>query len=288
MPDLLVVGDCNPDLVVAGGDVEPQFGQRERLVDEARLEIGGSGTIMACAAARLGVGTSLVACVGDDMMGRFMLDAVAGRGVDVSGCVVDPDVPTGLTIALVRDGDRAILTAPGAIAALRADRVDPRTLRSARHLHIASYFLLEGLHPGLPDLVAEARRAGATVSLDPQEDPSGSWDRGLRRLLPMLDIVFVNEAEAGALAAEGPLVVVKRGASGASAGGIDVAPPPVDAVDATGAGDGFDAGFLTAWLAGEPLESALALGCACGALSTRALGGTAAQPTLAEARAALR
>ena len=55
-------------------------------------------------------------------------------------------------------------------------------------------------------------------------------------------------------------------------------------VDATGAGDSFDAGFLAARLAGEGLEAALALGCACGALSTRAAGGTAGQPTLAEAQ----
>ena len=59
-------------------------------------------------------------------------------------------------------------------------------------------------------------------------------------------------------------------------------------MDATGAGDSFDAGFLAARLAGKPLPAALALACACGALSTRALGGTAAQPTLAEAREALR
>ena len=61
----------------------------------------------------------------------------------------------------------------------------------------------------------------------------------------------------------------------------------MDVVDATGAGDSFDAGFLAARMADEPLPAALALACACGALSTRALGGTAAQPTLAEARAAL-
>jgi sugar/nucleoside kinase (ribokinase family) len=59
-------------------------------------------------------------------------------------------------------------------------------------------------------------------------------------------------------------------------------------VDATGAGDSFDAGFLAAWLAGEPPAEALALACACGALSTRSPGGTDAQPTLEEARAALR
>jgi len=92
-----------------------------------------------------------------------------------------------------------------------------------------------------------------------------------------------------ALAALGALVVVKLGASGAVGfGGAEVVwagAPSVEFVDATGAGDSFDAGFLCAWLEGAELSSALALGCACGALSTRALGGTAGQPDRAEALA---
>jgi sugar/nucleoside kinase (ribokinase family) len=285
--DLLVVGDCNPDLILSGGDVVPEFGQWEKVVDDMRLVPGGSSTIVAAGAARLGLPTSLVAAVGDDLFGRFMLDAMAERGVDTGGCVIRADVATGLTVALTRGDDRAILTAPGAIATLRAEDVDGVRLRRATHLHVGSYFLLEGLRPGLGELVRMARAAGATVSLDPQGDPAGGWDGGMRDLLPSIDVLFVNETEAAAIdGARAGLVVVKRGARGASAGGVDVAPPAVDAVDATGAGDSFDAGFLAAWLAGEPVEQALRLGCACGALSTRALGGTAAQPTLDEARAA--
>lgn len=287
MIDLLVVGDCNPDLILSGGDVVPEFGQWEKVVDDMRLVPGGSSTIVAAGAARLGLPTSLVAAVGDDLFGRFMLDAMAERGVDTGGCVIRADVATGLTVALTRGDDRAILTAPGAIATLRAEDVDGVRLRRATHLHVGSYFLLEGLRPGLGELVRMARAAGATVSLDPQGDPAGGWDGGMRDLLPSIDVLFVNETEAAAIdGARAGLVVVKRGARGASAGGVDVAPPAVDAVDATGAGDSFDAGFLAAWLAGEPVEQALRLGCACGALSTRALGGTAAQPNLDEARAA--
>ena len=73
----------------------------------------------------------------------------------------------------MRGDDRAILTALGAIAALTAADVDRGLLRSARHLHIASFHLLDGLRPGLEDLVAEAHDAGLTVSLDPQGDPGG-------------------------------------------------------------------------------------------------------------------
>jgi sugar/nucleoside kinase (ribokinase family) len=291
--DLLVVGDCNPDLLLAGGDVVPEFGQVEKRVEEGRLLVGGSATIAACGAARLGLSTALVAAVGDDLFGRFMLDAVSARGVDVSACVTDRSRPTGITVALVRRDDRAIITAPGAITALTADHVPPQLVRSARHLHLASYFLMDGLRDALPELVATARAAGVTVSVDPQGDTGGGLDEGLRALVPSVDLLLLNEQEDAMLAGERcPLVVVKRGSRGASLrtaeGSVDAAAPAVDVVDATGAGDSFDAGFLAGWLGGLPPARALELACVCGALSTRALGGIDAQPTLDEVRAAMR
>src|ERR1700749_4796070 len=99
-----------------------------------------------------------------------MLDELAGRGVDVSDCVVDGRRATGVTVALVRGDDRAILTAPGAMAALTAGDVPRRLLRSAQHVHVASYYLLDGLRPGIAELVGEAHAAGATFSVDPQGD----------------------------------------------------------------------------------------------------------------------
>ena len=292
MLDLLVLGDCNPDLLVSGGDIVPAFGQREHVVDDARLVIGGSASITACAAARLGLRTAFVGALGDDLFGRFMRDSMTELGVDMSGCVVLPDTPTGITVALIRGDDRAILTAPGAIGHLRAEHVSPELLRSARHIHIGSYFLVSGLWDGLPGLVATARAAGATISLDPQEDPSGEWDHGLDGLLPSLDTLFVNALEAAALdSSTCELVVTKRGADGATArtrdGEIVAIPPPVDVVDATGAGDTFDAAFLTGRLNGWDLAKSLRFACVCGALSTRAIGGTSAQPDSSEALALL-
>ena len=80
--DLLVVGDANADLVLRGGDIVPSFGQREQLVDHAELVLGGSGAILAAGAARLGLDVAMVACVGDDPLGRVMRDELArgGRG----------------------------------------------------------------------------------------------------------------------------------------------------------------------------------------------------------------
>jgi sugar/nucleoside kinase (ribokinase family) len=290
--DLLVVGDCNPDLLLLGSDVVPEFGQREKLVDTAQLLIGGSAAIAACGAARLGLDTAFVGAVGRDLLGTFMLDALADRGIDVSGCGADPERPTGITVALVGGADRAMLTAPGAIPLLTAAAIDRDLLRASRHLHVASFHLLHGLRPGLEALVAEAHAAGLTVSLDPQGDPGGGDTALLSRLAAQVDVLFVNEQEDAALDSTGcPLVVVKRGPRGALARTpertVEAAAPRVEVVDATGAGDSFDAGFLAARLAGEGVAAALALACACGALSTRALGGTDAQATMAEARGAI-
>ena len=298
--DLLVLGDVNPDLVLRG-DVEPAFGQVEKLVDEADLLIGGSGAIVACGAARLGLRTAIAGVVGDDLFGRFMLDALKERGVDTAGVVVDPAQRTGLTVVLSKPGgDRAMLTHTGAIASLTADAVDVCT---ARHLHVASLFLQTALEPGLPDLLRAARAAGSTTSIDPNWDPAERWDGGLGELLPLTDLFLPNGEEAmriadrddprdaaRALAAEGPLVAVKLGADGALAarGGELVtvaAPAGIEPLDTTGAGDSFDAGVLSGLLQGFTVERMLELGCACGALSTRAAGGTAAQPTLEEALA---
>jgi sugar/nucleoside kinase (ribokinase family) len=321
--DLVVVGDCNADLLVSGGDVVPAFGQQERLVDEANLTIGGSGGICAAGAARLGLRVAMIGVLGDDIFGRFMRESLTARGVDLSAVRTDPRIPTGLSIHLIRDDDRAIVTNPGTIPELRCEDIDVDLLASARHIHVSSYFLQTGLWAGLPDLLRGARAAGATVSLDPNWDPAETWDQGLSGVYGLLDVLLPNDAEAvelsralagigasqgvGAgqgtgnvtaleavrtLTAAGPAVAVKLGAEGALAalpGGELIrvpAVPDVRPVDTVGAGDSFDAGFLAATLWGWDTRRALALGAACGALSTRAAGGTDAQATREEAIAA--
>ena len=297
--DILVAGEINPDLILSG-NVTPEFGQVEKLVDSAELTVGSSSAIFACGAARLGLKVAFVGVCGADIFGRFMLDELGRRGVDVSAVIVDPDHQTGLSVILSSvHGDRAILTHSGLIAALKADAVTDELLRQARHLHIASYFLQTALQPGLPDLFARAHSLDLTTSLDTNWDPSGEW-RGLDELLRLTDVLLPNENEALALSGastleaalqllgqQSRLVAVKCGERGALAAWGDeiVRSPalPVQVVDTVGAGDTFDAGFICGWLNGWSLEKTLALAAACGSLSTRAAGGTSAQPTLDEA-----
>jgi sugar/nucleoside kinase (ribokinase family) len=303
--DLLVVGDVNPDIVVSDPDPRPVFGQVERSVESIGLTIGGSSSIMACAAARLGLRVALVGAVGDDALGRWMLDAITARGVDVSACRVAPGAPTGATVILAGGADRAILTATGAIGELRADDVPDDLLRAARHVHVGSFLLQPGLAAGAPAMFRAARAAGATTSLDPNFDPSGAWDGGFVAALREADVLLPNGTEASALAREddveraavslaardgGRTVAVKLGAGGALGVASDglvhrVAAPRVEVVDTVGAGDAFDAGFIAAWLDELPLEACLRMAVACGALSTRASGGVEGQPTRDEAEA---
>ena len=305
--DLVVIGDCNPDVLVLGPDVTPAFGQAEKLVDRMSLEIGGSASITAVAAARLGLRVALVAAVGHDAAGTFMLDALTREGVDVSAVAIRDGLATGMTVALSRGGDRAILTALGAMDSLTPADIPAFVLGGARHVHVSSYFLLaDSLGPGLADVLASARAAGAATSLDTNWDPAQRWrDERLSAAIAQADLLLPNEAEAlalsgtcdvtaaaSALMALGPRVAVKLGARGvlvgaSGASGASVAPgaelrqvslPPVVPVDTTGAGDCFNAGLIAGLLRGLPLPRAAALGCATGALSTGALGGTAGAP----------
>jgi sugar/nucleoside kinase (ribokinase family) len=297
--DLVVIGEINPDLILCGDDLDPVYGQVEKLIESATLTVGSSSVIMACGAARLGLRTAFIGLVGDDAFGRFMLEAMQERGIDTSACVVAKDGTTGLSIILARPGgDRAILTYLGTTSDLRPDQIDSAFLSRAHHLHVGGYFLLDRLRPALPDIFRNAHAQGLSTSLDTNWDPRGKWDVG--GLLEQCDLFLPNEKEARLIAGQTHLpaaldvlsqsvhtVAVKLGARGGLVRrGQDLAelpPPPVNIVDTVGAGDSFDAGFLYGFLNDWPLERTLGLALACGSLSTRAHGGTDAQPTLAEA-----
>ncbi len=302
---VLVVGDVNPDLVLCG-DVVPRFGQAEQLLSTAALVIGGSAGITAHGFARLGRPVAVVAAIGADPFGAVVGDALRAAGVDTSDLVVRSDEPSGLTVVLSTGSDRAILTLPGTIPTLSADDVRAAVARMTpaglRHVHVCALFLQPTLTAQLPAVLTEIRAAGITTSLDTNDDPAADW-AGVQALLPHLDLLLPNRSEAIAiaratgaevsdlddacrvLAACVPLVVVKDGPDGARAmnsEGETVIDPgvPVEVVDATGAGDSFNAAFLDAWLQALSIAECLRRGVTAGARSVGAVGGTAGQPTL--------
>ena len=296
--DILVAGEINPDLILTG-DVKPEFDQVERLVDSAVLGVGSSSVIFACGAARLGLRVAFIGICGEDVFGRFMLDEMQKRNVNIDNVIIRPNGQTGLSVILNQNADRAILTHLGLIAELEASDIPDSLLQQTRHLHVASYFLQTKLQPDLPVLFQHAHSLGVTTSLDTNYDPSEKWV-GFDELLSATDVFLPNKTEALSitklgdavsaskqLASKSKLVAIKLGAEGALACSQNIVTRSssisVNVADTVGAGDTFDAGFIYGYLHNWPLEKSLRLACVCGAISTQMAGGTEGQPTLEEA-----
>jgi len=303
MKKILVAGDINVDLICSGYQAFPAPG-REVLVDDFVMTLGGSSAICAMGLARLGNPVAFIGKVGADSWGDYCIETLRAAGIDVSGLVRDPALRTGVTISITSAKDRALVTFAGSIAALRAADVDAWALDGAGHLHVSSFFLQQDLRPAFRRLFALAHSAGLSTSLDPGFDPAERWDRDLLETLESVDLLFPNEVELAAISGTTDLadglrrigndrtrVVVKLGPRGSATLAkdalLEVPTFAIDPIDTTGAGDSFDAGFLHAWLREQPLHECLRWGSACGALSTRGLGGTSYQPDAAEVRALL-
>lgn len=304
MKSVLVAGELNPDLVLQGYHAFPALG-KEVLADDFVSTLGSASAICAMGLARLGTPVSFLSKVGQDIWGDFCIDALRSAGIDVSRIRREPVLKTGVTVSVTSRTDRALITYLGSIVALRGEDVGDAAFGGFDHLHVSSYFLQEGLRSSCRDLFERATAHGLTTSLDPGFDPSETWGRDLIETLTAVDLFFPNEVELTAITGQAKttkalerlengrtLTVGKLGARGCAvreAGRLVQVPAfEVDVVDTTGAGDSFDAGFLHAWLGGSSLRDCLRYGAACGALSTRAVGGTPGQPTSADVDALLR
>ncbi|MBE1162595.1 PfkB family carbohydrate kinase [Dyella acidiphila] len=298
---ILVIGEINVDFVFKGCHAAPTLG-REVLADDFVMTPGSSAMICAMGLARLGNPVSFHGKLGTDASGTFCLQALRDAGIDVASLKPDGALRTGVTASLSTAQDRALVTFAGAMAELRADDIDDRWLSHADHLHVSSYYLQQGLRPGCRQLLARATVAGLTTSLDPGFDPAQQWETDLLDTLQAVDIFLPNEEELLAITRRRDLhdalqtiqngrtqTVVKRGRQGCASlhdgSLIEVTAYAVEAIDSTGAGDSFDAGFLHAWLREQPWQECMRWGSACGSLSTRGVGGTTRQATAEEALA---
>ncbi len=297
--DVLVFGDICVDLILSGGDVVPEFEQKEKLIDEYSMEMGGSTTIFACQAAKLGLKTVVVGIAGKDQFGDLVCKTLQESGVALTHIRRSDVVKTGLTVAIRKGDDRAMLTYIGTIDELDVPDIDETLLDTVRHLHIGSYYLMKKLQPHYITYIHRLKQNGATISLDTNWDPEEEWDSGVWDIIPLVDMIFPNENEAMALTGEStaekaiaklceyvPLVAVKNGKDGAvlhASGQVYNVPAiEVSKIDAVGAGDSFDAGFVFGFLSGMDMEMSTRVGCICGSLNTRAAGGTKGQPRLEE------
>jgi len=301
---ILMAGEINVDLILQNYHSFPELG-KEVLVDDCFLTLGSASLICAMGLAKLGEEVAFLGKIGCDAYGEFCTERMEQGGIDVSRVIRDPKIKTGITVSISSPKDRALVTYLGAITELRGEDVPASAMAGFGHVHVSSYFLQEGLRPGVHDLFARAHAMGLTTSLDPGYDPSEQWAADILETLRETDVFFPNEVELCAIGRSSDfetalraiqngrtLIVAKLGRQGTmvlkNGKVLHVPAYTVQPVDTTGAGDSFDAGFLHAWFEKRPLADALRFGAACGALSTRGLGGTATQATVEEAENMIR
>ncbi|MDR2662455.1 MAG: carbohydrate kinase family protein [Treponema sp.] len=288
--DVLALGELNVDLIVTGLKEAPVL-NREIIARGFRKTLGSSTALCGANLAKLGLKVGFCGKVGDDENGRYVIRELRNRGIDTGFCKTDPSEETGVTLALNWNGDRALVTVLGTIGTFSSADFDTAVLKTARHIHVGSFFLQEALRRDLARIFKTARDYGVTTSLDAGWDDTGTWDFGIREVLKYTDIFFPNETEAlnitkkslydeaaGELEKFCATVVIKRGKNGAycTRGGktwSTTVYADVNVVDTTGAGDSFNAGFIYGFVRGLPPEQCLEYGNACGNLSVGVAGG---------------
>lgn len=291
--DVLVAGELNIDLILDKLDQFPVIG-KEIMAAEMIYTLGSSSAIFASNLSTLGVSVAYCGCIGTDNFGDKILDDLNTKNVNTQNIIRSKTSGTGITVALNFDQDRAMVTYPGAMNELTALDITDEMLLQSRHLHVSSVFLQPSLKSGLVDLFKRAKELGMTTSLDPQWDPKEEWDCDWNNLLPLVDVFLPNIEELkniskkafGADAIDSiknraNIIVVKKGIEGATIFYKDeMFEQPVfinnDFADAIGAGDSFDAGFISSFLQKKFLKECAEFGAVCGAINTTQKGGTTA------------
>jgi sugar/nucleoside kinase (ribokinase family) len=293
MIEVCVVGELNLDLILYGLPEELVL-DREHLASNMAFTLGSSSGIFAHNLSVLGTQVGFISKTGSDPLGAMAVERLSAVGVDVSRIKQGAGkTPTGLTVVLPYPQHRYMLTYPGTMFEMQYSDIDMDYVRSARHLHLSSFYLHRGFRPRILDLFREAKQAGLTTSLDTNDDPDGEWTEDLLEVLQYVDIFLPNEREAkeiarteelsralDLLAGFSKVVVVKRGSgSTICRRGNEqwsLAPPAAKMVDDVGAGDTFDAGFIHLYLLGANLEDCLAFANIAAAYSVTKEGGTEA------------
>lgn len=292
--DIITVGELNVDLILNNIDGYPEVG-KEKMAGNMTLTLGSSSAIFASNLSSLGASVSFLGKIGADSFGELVKDSLSRKGVDLSYLINEPELPTGITVVLNYDEDRANVTYGGAMEALTLSDVSDEALKSAKHMHFASLFLQKGIKQDVIGLFKRAKEFGLATSLDTQWDPEEKWEFDYKGLLPLVDLFMPNATELilltksatieEAIEKVGPYsnnVVIKNGNKGSiliKKDGTERNLPNflnTHVVDAIGAGDSFNAGFIFKYIQGAPLEECQWFGNLTGALNTTGAGGTSA------------
>ena len=300
--DIAAIGELNVDIILNRIESEPEIG-KEKFAKDMTVTLGSSTAIFAANAASLGSKVCFVGLVGRDSFGDLVKTSLEAKGVDTR-YIMDGPTPTGATICMNYGEDRANLTYQGSMDVMGWDDIDKDVFDNTRHIHLSSLFMQSALLRDIHKVLDAAAEKGITVSLDTQWDPMETWKLDYRSVLPKITVFMPNEKELQALTGKdslegaiaevlpflGNAMVVKCGSKGSllvrKDGSMKLLPAYLntDVVDAIGAGDSFNSGFISAFVKGLPLEDCQETGNLTGAVNTTAAGGTGAFTSLEHVR----
>jgi sugar/nucleoside kinase (ribokinase family) len=291
--DVIVVGELNVDLILNSIDSFPEMG-KEKIAKNMTLTLGSSSAIFASNLSSLGAKVAFVGMIGNDAFGNLVRESLSAKKVNTDYLIISDKWNTGATIVLNYSEDRAMVTYPGAMEQMSIKDISNEVISSARHLHFSSYFLQPGMQIDIAALFKMAKEKGLTTSLDIQWDPNEKWDFNYKEVLPNVDIFLPNEQEALHLTNEKELenairklisyakyVAVKLGSKGSivATDNKNIFKKSFlneNVVDAIGAGDSFNAGFIFKFIQGCDIDECQIFGNLIGAINTTSAGGTSA------------
>ncbi len=294
-PELICAGTALVDSIIKGFDPEPISVSGFRAVSGS-LNVGGEAVNEAMAAAKLGVRTAILCALGEDQAGDMVSGALERCGVGLDLIVRSAEHPTPVTTMFVNDdGTRKSITNEAHRYNFHPERYSEK-LAGARALILGSLFRAPFDDPAIiRSVLSAAKEAGQTVFADTKL-PNFRFLKldDIRDCLPLIDFITPNEDEARYYSGKTEPaemagffldygvrnVIIKLGGKGCyfrnREGELFLPPCEIDAVDATGAGDNFVAGFAAEILRGAEQPEALRFANACGAICTTAVGaGTA-------------
>ncbi len=299
--DVVALGNIVADFIAAPVKKLPNWGELYRIEQPIMLNIGGNAAIFSTNAAKLGLKTSLVGKVGDDEIGEMLLTKLKAGAVDISQVKLSKTSPTSVTLAIANgSGERSFFHHFGANGELMLNDIDFKFLSKSKALLLCSYFLMPGLF-GAPaiTLLKRAKEKKLITFFDVAWDPSGKWS--LDDILTYVDVFIPNETEILKLSNQKnissavrklldvgvSMVAVKMGSSGCYVENNKgekhrLKAHKVKAIDTTGAGDAFNAGFVYGTLSGWDLKKIAEFANAAAAFSVTKLGGSTGAPTRLE------
>lgn len=300
--DVLSLGIYVVDVLGRPIDQFPEKGKLA-LFDELEIHTGGCANNTAIALARLGISAGTMGKVGADAFGNLILQTLIDNDVDTAGMQQDANSSTSFSFVVVAsDGERTFYHYIGANGELCEADINWEIIKNTKILHIAGALVMPRFD-GTPmaNVLREAKALGITTSLDTAYDATGKWMETLEPCLPYVDMFMPSIVEAQHLTGLSEYreitqflrnnygihtIVIKMGENGSYASTPEaeyLAPAyPVNAVDATGAGDAYVAGFLAGTIMDWDLKATAELASATGAACVTAIGTTAGIQNLEE------